>query len=77
MRNKIAALAATALLLAGGALATASSASATENPPGGGGWDHIWFTKDANSGGTLYVEEHGDIVELCDTASDGLARVTL
>lgn len=72
MRNKIAVLAAT-VLLAGGALATASSASANEAPPGGGGWDHIWFTSDANSGGTLYVEEHGDIVQLCDSAADGYA----
>jgi hypothetical protein len=73
MRNRIAALAATTVMLAGGALATASAASASVAPPGGGGWDHTWTTVDAKHGGTVYVEEHGDVVSLCDTAADGYA----
>ncbi|HEY3502086.1 MAG TPA: hypothetical protein VGN37_04760 [Actinocatenispora sp.] len=74
MRNRIAAVAAAVLLGAGGALAAASSASAsTLPPPDGGSWDHNWTTTDALHGGTIYVEEHGDMIYLCDTASDGLA----
>lgn len=71
MRNKIAALAAT-VLLAGGALATASSAWASD-PGGGDDWDHVWTTSDAAHGGTIYIQEHGDILMLCDTAADGYA----
>ena len=70
MRHKIAALAATTVFLAGGALATATSASASIVPPSGG-WDHEWTTTDSNQGGTVYLAEYGDIVTLCDTASDG------
>ncbi|MDI5968237.1 hypothetical protein POF50_002555 [Streptomyces sp. SL13] len=71
MRTRIAALAA-AVLLAGGVLATASPASAAPAPPQGS-WDHTWTTSDAAHGGTVYVEEHGDTVSLCDTAADGYA----
>lgn len=60
--------------VAGGALATASPAAATQlPPPGGGSWDHTWTTTDAKAGGTVYVEEHGDLIYLCDTAADGVA----
>ncbi|WP_410612498.1 hypothetical protein [Amycolatopsis sp. lyj-109] len=51
---------------------TATSASATVDPPGGS-WDHTWTTTDANKGGTVYVEENGDVVSVCDTAADGLS----
>ncbi|HEY2674328.1 MAG TPA: hypothetical protein VGJ07_28670 [Rugosimonospora sp.] len=71
MRTKIAAIAAT-VLLTGAALATASPAWASD-PGGGAAWDHIWTTSDATQGGTVYIEEHGDVVELCDTAADGYA----
>ncbi|MEU4520322.1 hypothetical protein AB0F52_16685 [Amycolatopsis sp. NPDC024027] len=75
MRNKIAALVATTAFVAGGTLMTATSASATVDPPGGS-WDHTWTTTDADKGGTVYVEENGDVVSVCDTAADGLsARV--
>jgi len=74
MRTTIAAVAATVLLAGGGALAAASSASAaTLPPPGGGSWDHTWTTTDSLHGGTIYVDEHGDMVYLCDTAADGYA----
>jgi hypothetical protein len=71
MRTRIAAIAA-AVLLTGAALATASPAWASD-PGGGAAWDHIWTTVDADQGGTVYIEEHGDVVELCDTAADGYA----
>jgi hypothetical protein len=72
MRNKIVALAATTAFVAGGTLLTATSASAAVDPPGGS-WDHTWTTTDGNKGGTIYIEENGDVVSLCDTAADGLA----
>jgi hypothetical protein len=72
MRNKIAALAATTAFVAGGALMAATPASATVDPPGGS-WDHTWTTTDAKKGGTVYVEENGDVVSVCDSAADGLA----
>ncbi|MDT7802490.1 MAG: hypothetical protein QOI78_5923 [Actinomycetota bacterium] len=72
MRNKIAALVATTAFVAGGTLLTATSASATVDPPGGS-WDHTWTTTDANKGGTVYVEENGDVVSVCDSAADGLS----
>ncbi len=72
MRNKIAALVATTAFVAGGTLMTATSASATVDPPGGS-WDHTWTTTDAKNGGTVYVEENGDVVSVCDTAADGLS----
>ncbi|MGW4061579.1 hypothetical protein ACWEGE_25085 [Amycolatopsis sp. NPDC004747] len=73
MRNKLAAVAATTVFVAGGSLMTATSASATVDPPGGGSWDHTWTTTDADKGGTVYVEENGDVVTVCDTAADGLS----
>ena len=72
MRNKIAALVATTAFVAGGTLLTATSASATVDPPGGS-WDHTWKTTDADKGGTVYVEENGDVVSVCDSAADGLS----
>ena len=72
MRNKIAALVATTAFVAGGTLMTATSASAQVDPPGGS-WDHTWKTTDAKQGGTVYVEENGDVVSVCDSAEDGLS----
>jgi hypothetical protein len=72
MRNKIAAMAATTAFVALGTLGTATSASASVEPPGDG-WDHTWTTTDADKGGTVYVEENGDRISVCDTAADGLA----
>lgn len=72
MRNKIAALVATTAFVAGGTLMTATAASATVDPPGGS-WDHTWKTTDAAKGGTVYVEENGDVVSVCDSAADGLS----
>jgi hypothetical protein len=72
MRHKLAALAATTVIVAGGSLANATSASATIDPPAGG-WDHTWTTTDAKQGGTVYVEEYGDVVQVCDTAADGVS----
>ncbi|MEU8028003.1 hypothetical protein AB0C13_05120 [Streptomyces sp. NPDC049099] len=71
MRGKTAAFAVAVCLVTGGSLATATPASATVDPPGGT-WDHTWHTTDASPyGGTVYVEEYGDVVEVCDTAADG------
>ncbi|MGA8113494.1 MAG: hypothetical protein WCA46_07535 [Actinocatenispora sp.] len=73
MRTKIAAVAATVLLAAGGAaLASVASASAATDPPGGT-WDHTWTTTDSKHGGTIQIEEHGDLIDLCDTAADGVS----
>lgn len=64
--------AATGVLVAGLGFATATQASAAPVAPDGS-WDHIWTTSDANHGGTVYVEEHGDVITLCDTAADGVS----
>ncbi|MET7495034.1 hypothetical protein [Streptomyces sp900116325] len=61
-----------AALLGAAALATlgtvtAPSAFASPAPPGGGTWDHAW----SGGGATVYVEEHGDLVSVCDTSSNG------
>jgi hypothetical protein len=44
----------------------AGSAAAGTPPPHV--WDHRWTT----SGATLYVQEHGDVVSLCDSAANGI-----
>lgn len=62
-----------AILITGGALAMAPQASAVTDPPGGDSWDHVYTTSDSGHGGTLYIEEYGDFIELCDTKADGLA----
>ncbi|MEW2519623.1 hypothetical protein [Actinacidiphila alni] len=78
MRDKIKVLAAAAALAVGAVVATAMPASAAPSPPSGGSWDHTWTTSDSAHGGTVYIQEHGDVVELCDTAADGYApRVTV
>ena len=46
--------------------ATPSSASADE-PPGGIVWDHTYSAP----GVKVYVEEHGDIISVCDTVANG------
>ncbi|MFB7446828.1 hypothetical protein ACFC01_52920 [Streptomyces mirabilis] len=71
-RKRIAALALATATLVGGGLAGASSASAS-TAPDGSSWDHTWTTADSAQGGTVYVEEHGDVIKVCDTAADGLA----
>jgi hypothetical protein len=48
------------------AVLTTGSAFASE-PPGGIVWDHVYKT----TGVTVYVEEHGDWVSLCDSAANG------
>ncbi|MDT0455516.1 hypothetical protein RM550_07155 [Streptomyces sp. DSM 41527] len=55
-----------ATALASAALAmTAGSASAA-------GWDHIFGPNvEGSSGVRVYVQEHGDVVKLCDTKADG------
>jgi hypothetical protein len=59
-----------------GSLAFAAPASASPSPPQGGSWDHVWTSTDSTHGATVYVEEHGDVIDVCDTASDGhLAEV--
>jgi hypothetical protein len=70
MRHKIAISAATALL-AGGLLASASPASAAPLQPSATTWDHVWTTSDPAHGGTIRIQEHGDVIQLCDTAADG------
>lgn len=45
---------------------TAGSAFAAE-PPDGIVWDHTYRA----TGVVVYVEEHGDIVSVCDTAANG------
>ncbi|MDQ0377819.1 hypothetical protein [Amycolatopsis thermophila] len=56
------------VLAAGGVLASAGSASAIVEPPAGG-WDHTWSAY----GATVYVEEHDDIISLCDSSANGHA----
>lgn len=71
MRTKLAAVVGT-VLLAGGTLVSATSASAAPARPAPEDWDYIWTTSDSSPhGGTVYVLEHGDVVEICDTAADG------
>lgn len=58
-----------ALMLAVAAVAAVpGSASAMVVVPGGG-WDHVWTA----AGVSVSVEEHGDIVMLCDTSANGHA----
>lgn len=61
--------AAAAAVVAGVTLAT--PASAAIDPPAGG-WDHTWYSTDSAHGATLFVEEYNDVLEVCDSASDGL-----
>lgn len=51
-----------------GAIALAAPASASD-PGGDGSWDHSF--QSWNGGASLYVEEHGDVIELCDSKADG------
>ncbi|MFG3558616.1 hypothetical protein ACGGAQ_29995 [Micromonospora sp. NPDC047557] len=44
------------------------SAAASPEPPGDG-WDHVFSAK----GVTVYVEEYGDIVSVCDSLANGYA----
>lgn len=67
-------------MLAAGALAFAAAAvvstggSALADPgPPGIVWDHTYRA----TGVVLYVEEHGDIVSVCDTAANGHAAEVL
>lgn len=76
MRKTFATAAATTALVIGGSLACATSASAAPSPPSGS-WDHTWYTSDSAHGGTIYVQEYGDIVYLCDSAADGYAPTAM
>jgi hypothetical protein len=70
MRAKLISLL-TAALLTGGALAGASTASAATQSSDADEWDHVWITTDSSGGGMIEIKEHGDVVKICDTASDG------
>jgi hypothetical protein len=48
------------------AIVTAPSATAAEAPDGTT-WDHTW----TGTGVAVYVEEHGDIISVCDTSANG------
>ncbi|MDX3434388.1 hypothetical protein PV664_36850 [Streptomyces sp. ME01-18a] len=56
-----------ALAVAAAIVAAPGSAFATDTP--GINWDHVWTA----TGVKLYVEEHGDIVSVCDTSANGIA----
>lgn len=64
--------AAAAGIVSAAAIALASPAAAAQ-PAAVDGWDHIWYTTDSAHGGTLFVNEHGDDVIVCDTARDGMS----
>jgi hypothetical protein len=50
-----------------GALAVVSAPSAVAaEPPDGTSWDHTW----TGTGVTVYVEEHGDVISVCDTSAN-------
>ncbi|GAB3584164.1 hypothetical protein GCM10027445_59920 [Amycolatopsis endophytica] len=55
-----------ATLTAAGVLATAGSAAASPEPPGDG-WDHTY----RDLGVTVYVEEYGDRISVCDAEANG------
>ncbi|MGA8112416.1 MAG: hypothetical protein WCA46_02000 [Actinocatenispora sp.] len=56
-----------AMALAAAAILTTAGAASAAEPPGGIVWDHTWST----TGVTVYVEEHGDIISVCDTSANG------
>ncbi|MFG3555286.1 hypothetical protein ACGGAQ_12980 [Micromonospora sp. NPDC047557] len=56
---------ATALTVAA-VVAFPGSAAASPEPPGDG-WDHVFSVK----GVTVYVEEYGDVISVCDTLANG------
>ncbi|WP_433243055.1 hypothetical protein [Actinomadura nitritigenes] len=61
-------LAGTMTLAAATIMATAGNASAGQLPPApSGGWDHHWH----GTGVDVYVEEHGDMIYVCDTSANG------
>ncbi|GAB3566387.1 hypothetical protein GCM10027445_13160 [Amycolatopsis endophytica] len=69
MKRRKAALAATTLAIAATvALTGIGTASAAPTPPGDS-WDHVWTAKDGTA--KLYVEEHGDLISICDTKANG------
>ncbi|WP_406094093.1 hypothetical protein [Streptomyces sp. NBC_01013] len=68
LRRRSAAALVGAAALAGLAAVTTSPATAAEAPTGIN-WDHTWN----GAGVRVYVEEHGDIISVCDTAANGHA----
>ncbi|TDD60226.1 hypothetical protein E1293_45910 [Actinomadura darangshiensis] len=58
-------IAGTMAIAAATVMATAGAASA-DIPPGIH-WDHTW----SELGVKVYIEEHGDIISVCDTAANG------
>ncbi|KAB2385926.1 hypothetical protein [Actinomadura montaniterrae] len=70
MKLRIGRIAAGTMALAAAAImATAGNASASE-PPDGIVWDHT-YSYSTVPGVKVYVEEHGDIVSVCDTSANG------
>ncbi|NIH82962.1 hypothetical protein [Amycolatopsis viridis] len=63
-------LSAVVTLAAAGVLVPAGSASAMPDPPGDG-WDHTF----SELGVTVYAEEYGDRIAVCDTAANGASAV--
>jgi hypothetical protein len=49
------------------AAALAATPAFADNPPGGIVWDHTY----KEPGVTVYVEEHGDIISVCDSSENG------
>lgn len=66
-RRTVAALFGAAALASLG-IVTAPSAGAAELP-GGIAWDHVY----SGPGVKVYVEEHGDVISVCDTSANGHA----
>ena len=73
MKSRAGRVLASALALSASlAVVTAGSAFA-DDPPGGIVWDHTYKAP----GVKVYVEEHGDIISVCDTAENGHAAWVL
>lgn len=62
-------LAAGAMALATAAVMATAGTAFAGGPPDGINWDHTYKA----TGVVVYVEEHGDIVSVCDTAANGHA----
>lgn len=71
MSRKMTLAAAGLITVVGGAVFTPPSPAAASTDPPAGGWDHTWTSTDSGQGATVYVEEYGDIIEVCDSDEDG------
>ncbi|MGV9351454.1 hypothetical protein ACWDSD_43495 [Streptomyces spiralis] len=65
MRHAMTASLAAAVL--GGLMTFTASPASAATPPDGIVWDHVWSAP----GVTVYVEEHGDYVSVCDSDANG------